>query len=35
MSITGWILLGLLAALLLWAVSVYNRLVPLLSLIHN
>ena len=35
MSITGWILLGLLAALLLWAVSVYNRLVQLRNRITN
>ena len=35
MSITGWILLGLLAVVLLWAVSVYNRLVQLRNRITN
>lgn len=35
MSITGWILLGLLAGVLLWAVSVYNRLVQLRNRITN
>ena len=35
MSITGWILLGLLAVVLLWAVGIYNRLVQLRNRITN
>ena len=35
MSITGWVLLGLLAGALLWAVAVYNRLVQLRNRIAN
>lgn len=35
MSMTGWILLGLLAVVLLWAVSIYNRLVQLRNRITN
>ena len=35
MSITAWMLIGLLVALLLWAVAVYNRLVQLRNRITN
>ena len=35
MSITGWVLLGLLAGALLWVVAVYNRLVQLRNRIGN
>jgi LemA protein len=35
MSITGWILVGLLAVVLFWAVAVYNRLVQLRNRITN
>ena len=35
MSITAWMLIGLLVVLLLWAVSVYNRLVQLRNRITN
>ena len=35
MSITAWMLIGLLVVLLLWAVSVYNRLVQLRNRIAN
>ena len=35
MSLTAWMLIGLLIALLLWAVSVYNRLVQLRNRITN
>lgn len=35
MSITGWILAGLLAVVLFWAVAVYNRLVQLRNRITN
>ena len=35
MSLTAWMLIGLLVVLLLWAVSVYNRLVQLRNRITN
>ena len=35
MSATGWIVLGVVAALLVWAVTVYNRLVQLRNRIAN
>ena len=35
MSATAWIVLGLIAALLVWAISVYNRLVQLRNRIAN
>ena len=35
MSITGWIGLGLLAVVLLWAIAAYNRLVQLRNRIAN
>lgn len=35
MSATAWIVLGLIAALLVWAVAVYNRLVQLRNRIAN
>lgn len=35
MSITAWMLVGLLAGVLLWAVAVYNRLVQLRNRITN
>ena len=35
MSATAWIVLGLIAALLVWAISVYNRLVQLRNRISN
>ena len=35
MSLTAWMLIGLLVALLLWAVAVYNRLVQLRNRITN
>ena len=35
MSATAWIVLGLIAALLVWAISVYNRLVQLCNRIAN
>ncbi len=35
MSATGWILLGLLAALAVWGISIYNRLVQLRNRIAN
>ena len=35
MSATGWVVLGVLAVLLVWAVTVYNRLVQLRNRIAN
>ena len=35
MSVTAWIVLGLIAALAVWAVTVYNRLVQLRNRIAN
>ena len=35
MSATGWVVLGVLAVLLVWAVTVYNRLVQLQNRIAN
>ena len=35
MSATAWIVLGLIVALLVWAISVYNRLVQLRNRIAN
>ena len=35
MSATGWVVLGVLAVLPVWAVTVYNRLVQLRNRIAN
>ena len=35
MSATGWVVLGVLAVLLVWTVTVYNRLVQLSNRIAN